>query len=280
MNNQNDISKRHSNKQVTNQNDIFQKSLYLDAFFKNPLEKSLYIAAKKIEKIVGAIYLITDVMGNDLPLTTSLRSESIDLLANAFDVIAHDQTPTAREMLEVSLRLDHVASLVRIGLLAHHISPMNADIVLSELDSVSKVYYQLINDRNKEESHFVFSRVDINQPMITQSFMQDPLFEGIINHYDSKRHQNDIKTTLSNQNDTIKDKEEIKTTIQKDIIKIDRKQDILKILRSKQVGTLTDIKGWIPDVSDKTLQRELAELIAMNLVKKEGNKRWTTYRII
>ncbi len=276
MNNQNDISKRHDDIQ----NDIFQKSVYLDTFFKNPLEKSLYIAAKKIEKIVGAIYLVTDVMGNDLPLTASLRTESIDLLANSFDLIAHDQTPTAREMLDISIRLDHVASLVRIGLLAHHISPMNADILLSELDSVSKVIVDIIKDRNKEESGFIFSRVDINQPLITQSFIQDPLFDSVVEHYDSKRHQNDIKTTLVKQKDIQNDIEEIKTTFQKDIIKIDRKQDILKILRSKNSGTLADIKGWIPGVSDKTLQRELSELIAMNLVKKEGNKRWTTYRIV
>jgi predicted ArsR family transcriptional regulator len=59
---------------------------------------------------------------------------------------------------------------------------------------------------------------------------------------------------------------------------VERRNQILKILEEKNwlgVSEITHALG--ASISEKTIQRDLFELIAEGVVKKEGEKRWTRY---
>lgn len=281
--NQNDITKGHYN----SQNDISNKSHILYGLFTNPLEKTLFVSVKKIEKIVAATYLVTDVMDKSLALTESLRKDSLELLTTAYGLLTSKEGVSRGSLTRVSVRLDQVISLVHIGSIAHHISQMNADIIVNELTKLVDIFSDEASKLATQEQAFIVSSVPMSQPLISGDIMRDTAFDEVVARYQSKRHQNDIKTTLLHQNDIVKDVTKIKTTYQKDIIKsslkmndkLDRKQEILNVIKSKGVCTLADIKGMVTDCSDKTLQREVNTLVEMNVVKKEGNKRWTTYQL-
>jgi DNA-binding HxlR family transcriptional regulator len=60
-------------------------------------------------------------------------------------------------------------------------------------------------------------------------------------------------------------------------IKMMRRSNILKIIKDKNEVTIKDISTIIKDCSEKTLQRELSGLVLENVLKKEGNKRWSKY---
>ncbi len=281
--NQNDITKGHAN----NQNDISNKSHILYGLFVNPLEKTLFVSVKKIEKIVAAIYLVTDVMDKSLALTESLRKDSLELLTTAYGLLTSKEGVSRGSLTRVSIRLDQVISLVHIGSISHHISQMNADIIVNELTKLVDIFSDEASKLATQEQAFIVSSVPMSQPLISGDIMRDTAFDEVVARYQSKRHQNDIKTTLLHQNDISKDISKIKTTFQKDTIKsplkisdkLDRKQEILNVIKSKGVCTLADIKSMVTDCSDKTLQREVNTLVEMNVVRKEGNKRWTTYQI-
>jgi len=59
-----------------------------------------------------------------------------------------------------------------------------------------------------------------------------------------------------------------------------RGDQIMEIL--KQGGTLgiKDISINVPQYSEKMVQRELAELVRLNRVRKVGAKRWSKYQIV
>lgn len=280
MTNQNDISKRH----VENQNDISEKNHIFIGVFKNPLERSLAIYAKKIEKIVSAVYLVSDVMDQKSPLVSELRTHSLELINAIYALLSRSGFNSADDISRVFARLEKLISLIRIGTSTTAISVMNGDILLVELDKLAQVIASDIAELLENEQAPKPRNATLRTATIPNAVLADDAFEDLLDRYYSKRHQNDIKTTLLNQNDIINDIGSIKTTFQNDIekypYKIDRKQDILDAIKSRRISTLPDIKSLVKNCSDKTLQRELVNLVEMGLIKKEGNKRWTTYRAL
>lgn len=288
----NDISKRH----MSPINDIGNKSIETIGIFKNPTEKSFYACAQKIEKIVTAIYLVTDVMDPDLPLTRSLRDKSLGILAVCYALV--DDMVNPRSVALGIVKIEEVMSLVGIGRIAHHISEMNADIIENELSKVRGIMlgeHTILNER-----YATYQRVSsVSQPVLARDVIADTLFDQVSKErslihnvgrgdlVSSIKTTSGIKTTSINdtnettisQNDTSKDKTTIKTTVQK-ITTPDKKQELMEIIKKNKNATINDIKIFFPDISDKTLQRMIAKLIEMKLIVREGNKRWATYSIV
>lgn len=272
---QSDISKRHQND--TNEN--AQKSQSIIGLFLHPTEKSFFSYTQKICKIVSALYLITDVMDPGLPLVGSIRGQSLDLLNACYEILSKKKFGS-NELSIAIIRIEQIISLVQIGSIARHISPMNADVIVAEIVKIRELLGIDVKNLQDQEKAFLIHRPGMSESMIPEKMLSDREFDRLVERHESKRHQNDIKTTLTtelHQNDTIKQKQEIKTTIQNDI---DRKQEILGFIKSRHQSTFNDIKVMFQDLSDRTIQREIAALMAMGLVQREGNKRWAVYRII
>lgn len=59
----------------------------------------------------------------------------------------------------------------------------------------------------------------------------------------------------------------------------DRHTKIREVLRGKDQVSIKNISDAIPGVSEKTLQRDLMALIERGEVVREGERRWSTYRL-
>ncbi len=59
----------------------------------------------------------------------------------------------------------------------------------------------------------------------------------------------------------------------------DRRERIKTILEAKGEATIKDISEIITDCSEKTIQRELNAMIDENLVKRQGERRWSKYSV-
>lgn len=59
----------------------------------------------------------------------------------------------------------------------------------------------------------------------------------------------------------------------------DRRAVILSLLQRKDRVNVKDVAQVIKDVSEKTIQRELLALVAQGVLVKEGERRWSTYRL-
>jgi hypothetical protein len=59
----------------------------------------------------------------------------------------------------------------------------------------------------------------------------------------------------------------------------DRRTRIRTIIEAKREATIKDISEIITDVSEKTIQRELNAMIEENVVKRQGERRWSKYSL-
>lgn len=60
----------------------------------------------------------------------------------------------------------------------------------------------------------------------------------------------------------------------------DRQQKILDHLRKAEHAKISDFTPQFAGISTKTIQRDLQDLVTKNVLKKEGEKRWTVYSFI
>lgn len=60
----------------------------------------------------------------------------------------------------------------------------------------------------------------------------------------------------------------------------DRREAILSVLRDKRSAYIKDISTVVRGVSEKTIQRELQALLKEGAISKQGERRWTLYRIV
>ncbi len=59
-----------------------------------------------------------------------------------------------------------------------------------------------------------------------------------------------------------------------------RREQIIDFLRDNTDATIKDIMGIIKDCSEKTIQRELMSMIKDNIVVREGERRWSKYKLV
>ena len=61
--------------------------------------------------------------------------------------------------------------------------------------------------------------------------------------------------------------------------KISRQESSLSVLKHQSNLTIKDFSKVIKDCSEKTIQRELIELVDRGVVKREGERRWSRYSL-
>lgn len=59
-----------------------------------------------------------------------------------------------------------------------------------------------------------------------------------------------------------------------------RRERILDIIKDKGEATIKDISTTITDCSEKTIQRELIDMIKDNVILRDGERRWSKYKLI
>ena len=72
-----------------------------------------------------------------------------------------------------------------------------------------------------------------------------------------------------------------KEIIQKDTLKKDeRTEKIVAVIQQKGQVTIKDVAETFSGISEKTIQRELQKMVSSGVLKREGERRWSTYSLL
>lgn len=275
------------------------------------------LIAKKTEKIVTAIYLISQFLKDTESLKHELRKISNDLL-KSLNLLAYTEHKDIFSIYKESLNsVALLISYLTIAKDSNLISRMNTEIVIEAL----RVLENLLNKKQfnlKKENLFINEEGFLNSLLETRE-------ENIINtntSYDVLTGRNIFEETYSNQtkneaakNSFIKDKiykgqndikdktiekEPVKTkavikdipedvsvkpvtktkkSIQNKERKSNRREQILGLFTKGVEVSIKDISKKIVGCSIKTIQRELNDLVSENKIERIGDKRWSKYTL-
>ena len=251
----------------------------LSVFEKDRLFSFLF---KKTEKISAAVYLVSDLFSEDEPLRMRLREFCLCLLSKfsaLMEAQNDEKSAVARAVLTALAELD---SQLGIAHMAGLVSVMNFNILNKEICSLGEVVeVEFSNEKIPGRMSFSASFFDIGQYAYSG---QDPASARFSHNFSPavyKGHKitKDIKDKVSNKIARKADAAPHPPRQQSD--KKGRQEEIVAIFQrdSGKALTIKDISVVIKDCSEKTIQRQLLDMVANGVLKKEGERRWSRYSI-
>ena len=241
-----EISKAHSRDNNSRSDDfVLEKTIFNNIFEKDIRRVFIY---KKTERLAKAIHLIAPAFAGSASLRDRIDKVAISIMDAALLPPGTIRIVLPRELLALSSML----SLARTGGL---LSTMNAELIV-------------------REAHILLQEVaSYEEPRL--SLDDIPTLSDIAKSTASKETHKATSSQLPQKSteEHIKDISDKKTHIK------DRREAILSIIKNKGTSNIKDISTLIRGVSEKTIQRELIELINEGVVLKQGERRWSTYTL-
>jgi len=231
---------------------VLDKSIFSNIFDKDI--KRVYVY-KKAERLAKAIHLVAPAFRSSPALRDRIDRVAVGLVDAAVLPPAGAKDALSRELLALS----SVLSIARIGGL---LSTMNADLIAREAQL-------LLQEVAGYEEPRLFLE---DAPTLAELTRSSTKITGAAARH--KEHAlEEMGTTTSGS------KGQLKGQIKDTVGKSSRQEAILSVLATKGPSYIKDISLVVREVSEKTIQRELATLVEEGSVERSGERRWTTYAL-
>lgn len=251
-------------------------------------------ANKKTEKLVTALYMITDCMEENDALKGKLRLLGVNLLSDIYKlpIIAPVEKNT-----NITLALSHIGEIMAFVGIAHTIglvSEMNATILKKEFSLLENelLSYQKENQsssfggvlfESQKNSSFELSSdmFEVGEKFNTIAEISTKPADSVKDIYANKKTSYNMSfTTPARTNLASASIKKSYVHSSSPLDKKERTDKILALIKDKKDVSIKDIVYAFTDCSEKTIQRELNTLVDKGQIKKIGAKRWSRYQAI
>ncbi len=234
-------------------------------------EYDLYLTffSNKVEKIVSAIYLVTEHLSQEESLKWQLRKNGMRLLSKTVSLSESDLSYKDKILSDIKRAITEVILLLEVSLTAKIITEMNIEIFKRELDLLLKIINNSsdeIGQRNLLSLKGDFFKVKGGNLDTGQMLENKEVFDKGHN----KGHREMSFRTATGVNNKVNNAKSSKK-------KQSRKDQILKLFNKGQKLTIKDISEVVDDCGEKTIQRELKTMLKDGVIDKEGERRWSVY---
>lgn len=213
---------------------------------------------QRIQKLTTAIYLVTGLLSSDDPLRQSIRKASVGILSF---INSPTYAVSLKDSAEKIVRqCKKITSLLEVAFFSGYVSEMNYSVLKSEFDAFTqevKDYHDLaLGITSLSQTNFQVSQIEAKKEDL-------PLIHK--GHSSSVKDKTFSSQMISQQGRNV------------DVKRSSRRESILSIIRKKGKVTVKDISQVVIGCSEKTIQRELLSLVEKGVLKKEGERRWSSY---
>ncbi len=237
---------------------VLDKSIFSNIFDKDI--KRVYVY-KKAERLAKAIHLVAPAFRTSHALRDRIDRIAVGLVDAAILAPRQSKDALARELLALS----SVLSIARTGGL---LSPMNADVIAREAQLLLQEVAGYEEPRLSLEEVPTLAELAKSQSRIAGGSGMRP-----------QERVPELSGGEVSQKGGAPDKGQSKGHAGELPARASRRDAILAILGSRGPSYIKDISLVIREVSEKTIQRELASLVMEGKVTRTGERRWTTYAL-
>lgn len=252
---------------------VLDKAIFSNVFEKDIRRVYLY---KKAERLAKAVHLVSPAFVSSPALKERLDRTAVSLIDASTLPPQASREALSRELLTLS-------SILGIARMTGILTAMNADLIsreaqqlltevvgyeaprleLEEVPTLASLAKSSAASESREASRFrSLARVTFDADLKEEETAEN------------KGHsQGHIKDTSKNRDTVASLRQEGEATGS------NRRESVLAALKGKGPSYIKDISLVVRGVSEKTIQRELASLVADGLVIRKGDRRWTTYEL-
>lgn len=236
----------------------------------------------RVQKITEALYRVTELLPEKEPLKWQLRVDAVEL----FDFLILKERKEIFEAKNIFALIRRLARTLQLACASSaHVSSINFEVLRREYLSLSdSLENQIESEKNKIQSgEFAIENILPEEPVGL------PEYNGQL--ITDKSNANGQPYVLNNHNGQ-KEKELIKVSNNgnngngngngngTDIVLKERKRKILSLIKGGDWLSLREISDFLPEFGDKSIQRDLVELVNAGMLRKAGDKRWRKYALV
>jgi hypothetical protein len=227
-------------------------------------------AYKKTEKILIALHLVTNNVPEKEPSRIAVRDKSVCILSDILLLRSGFKSAGSEKVEQVIVGIFEVISLLDILHASGFVSDMNLEVLKKELGGLI-IFIRESSDTKLSErvtfdsGHFKID--DLHSEKSKGQSVKDTL------RVLSQGKGHNVKKISKGGTPSV-------NSVGSASAKHDERRDaILKLIKDKNSVNVKDVSAVITDCSEKTLQRELISLVNENVLKKEGERRWSVYSL-
>ncbi len=213
---------------------------------------------KKTEKITAASFFVTDSIKDDeykKDIVSDIRTSAKDMLRTTIALVANRGPVGGEEMQSLVRHTSMLRSMFVIAATLHIVRQDLVDVLIREIDGVLQNIHLLGDELRAVES---------------ASLEAPPLYV----HDERKRT---VRSSVSLPKEVHKERVKEEGGVTQGGAA--RRDGILKVIRERGVVSIKDISDSIKDCSEKTIQRELMDMIKDEMITKTGERRWSRYAL-
>ncbi len=235
--------------------------------------------------------MVTEYIKVNDPIRHELRTSSISILKDV-NSIRHLSNVDHKTLLnDVHEKFSLVTDLIQIARDLGFLSRMNSTILDTEISLLQKYIHTYIHQTTLEDNllssiHFPDQLFADHLPNPTPTNRPSSFSPSNISSTYSKNKQTVFSKQIPFNLTDIKGQLNRGGYVSNHEKHEDRKTKIMDMIRGRKNNTtgegsvmIKDITHAFPQVSEKTIQRELADLVATGVLKKIGEKRWSKYTV-
>ena len=222
----------------------------------------------KSYRLAAGVFAISNVMDEKEELRTKIKKLSLDIVSMSVRLKDANFYDSKRQIAEIEKNSLELMSMLDISAITGMISKTNASIIKSEFESFIKEMNNYVEGIESEKNISVPNILNENSNLpATIPVLSRENLEGVYNTPRNIEVKNNSNNALGESVNGYKRKET-------------RKTNIFNFIKSHNNVTIKDIVPHIVGCSEKTIQRELVDLINEGRISKSGERRWTRYSVI
>ena len=244
-----------------------------------------YISAS-VERLCACTELFSrEIVKDSLSYKKKLEEQGTKTLSLLCDVRFARVTRLEDTLDQLVSELLALQMLFRVGMQARIVSPMNYEIIAQQIsDTVSLIHQQssafahVSSFRQVTLQPFFAGVADLaeSDSMFPRSVTEPSQPRAPVDDQGQKTYSGENKSVVSSSA-TAHPTTKSPVSDQSQKKKRDRRSIILSLLQEKDRISVKDVSERIVNCSEKTLQRELLSMVDQGLLRKEGERRWSTY---
>lgn len=226
-------------------------------------------AYKRTERILLALYLVTNFVPENEPARLMIRDKSLRILSDILSLRSGFRSAGSGRVDSVIALIHENLSLLEVIYAGGFISNMNREVLKQEFVNLI-LFLRSVEDGAEAESLELGDAYfkDTDEQLHGQQLnKKDNVFYNKKTNIQRTQSQQKPGTTSKGQKGFAERH-------------VGRRDEILSIIKDKKSVSIKDIASIVTGCSEKTLQRELIALVTEGVLKKEGERRWSTYLLV
>lgn len=220
--------------------------------------KELY---RRVFELTLALYRVTDFFPKGESLQKQMREKANQILSGVTEY-GFSPDHTREEAALILAKIQSIQTYVHVVSSLGFVRPINLVVLEREYQALSDFFRQDLESLAHAPVARETPKKDETARQDVREFVSDNTARNI--------EQNRIPESAPKR-PVPKSVESVSTALN------NRQETIVDYVKKSQRAKISDLQSFFPTISTKTVQRDLQDLVVKNILKKEGEKRWTVY---